>query len=139
MSDSENQRKPAIVGQLFSDIKHILSLQWDRSKLSRIKKPTQIPKGFRGLVLLKAYADTFGDQAVGNLVNSYLDLTVSIDGIGREEALQAESLIQGIAIKHDKTPPPQPNLLDKIVNSDTNKEYQEFQQWKELRELDQNG
>lgn len=139
MSEQQDSTKGRIGAQLFTDLKDILALRFSKEKLSRIKKRTQLPDEFHPLFYVLSYAKTFNDPAMLKIAETYLDLSVSIDGIGREEALQLESILHGIQAKIDKTPPPPPNLLDKIVNSETNKEYQEYQQWKELRELDKSG
>lgn len=117
--------------QLFSDARVLGRGKVDDRKLSILKGPNYHPKDFRSIVIMKAYAEVFKDPAIVALYDSYMAHTISIGGVGRNQALKAESIAQGLAVQPDAAPE-KPGIFDRLTNSAKNREYREYEERREL-------
>jgi len=136
MSDSETRVKPAVstmVPQLGTSPRIMANAEWDMRLLSYIVSPEKMPSSFKSILYFLVVRDIVerDKSYLDALVDNYLILVNSIDGRGRNDQIRAENALKGLSVPIE-TPPEKPNILDRLMDGDKVREYE---QWKERKEL----
>jgi len=136
MSDYEEESEgqlSTMVPQLGTNPKIMAQNEWDMRILSYIVPPEKIPSSFKPVL----YALTRRDVVIKKkrfwdaITDNYLHLIDSIDGRGQNNIIRGENAMKGIPV-HIETPPEKPGALDRLFDKDKVREYERYQERKEL-------
>jgi len=136
LSDSETRVKPAIttmVPQLGTSPRIMANAEWDMRLLSNIMSPEKIPPSFKPVLYALVRRDVVlrKKRFWDSLADNYLMLVNSIDGRGRNDQIRAENALKGLSVPIEP-PPEKPSILDRVMDSDKVREYERYQERKEL-------
>ena len=136
MAEYEEETESQIstmVPQLGTNPQIMAKNEWDTRLLSYIVNPEKIPSSFKPVL----YALTRRDVVIHRkrfweaLTDNYLVLVNSIDGRGQNNIIRGENAMKGIPV-HIETPPEKPGMLDRIMDKDKVRDYERYQERKEL-------
>jgi len=122
-----------MVPQLGTNPKIMAKNEWDIRLLSYIVPPEKIPSSFKPVL----YALTRRDVVQHKkrfweaITDNYLVLINSIDGRGQNNIIRGENAMKGIPVNIE-TPPEKPSRLDRIFDAEKVREYERYQERKEL-------
>ena len=133
--DSETQENSMIsmVPQLGTSPTIQDQQEWDMRLLSYIVSPEKIPSSFKPVLYALVRRDVVlrKKRFWESLVDNYLVLVNSIDGRGRNDQIRAENALKGLSVPIE-TPPEKPNILDRLMDADKVRKYEEWAERKEL-------
>lgn len=130
--ESEGQLS-TMVPQLGTNPKIMAKNEWDTRLLSYIVPPEKIPSSFKPILYVLVRRDVvlhkkrFWDA----LADNYLVLINSIEGRGQNNIIRGENAMKGIPVQIE-TPPEKPSRLDRIFDANKVREYERYQERKEL-------
>lgn len=136
MSDHETRVREQVttmVPQLGTSPRLMANGEWDMRLLSYIVAPEKIPSSFKPVLFALVRRDVV-DRKVSfwdALADNYLMLVNSIDGRGRNDQIRAENALKGLPV-HIERAPEKPNILDRVLDQDKVREYNEYKDRQEL-------
>jgi len=107
--------------------------EWDTRLLSYIVNPEKMPSSLKPVLYALTRRDvvTHKKRFWDALTDNYLVLVNSIDGRGQNNIIRGENAMKGIPVQIE-TPPEKPSRLDRILGAEKVREYERYQERKEL-------
>ena len=107
--------------------------EWDMRLLSNIMPPEKILSSFKPVLYALVRRDVVlrKKRFWDSLADNYLMLVNSIEGRGRNDQIRAENALKGLSVPIE-APPEKPGILDRLMDADKVRKYEEWAERKEL-------